>query len=226
MATNPIGAFLVNVWGAANIAAVLATPFWVGRRNRWGSTSAELRRVLPGDELVPAPRWTSRNAISIAGSRADVWPWVAQVGQGRGGLYSFEGLENLIGCQIHNAESILPEFQSPKIGDPIRLHPKMPAFPVSDVVADRYLLLHGHTGTPGDPAYLNVVWLFFLDDAPDGSTRLMSSWRYDYAPTFSNAMAYGPYLTGAINFVMGRRMLYGIKTRVERATGRVKLAGA
>jgi hypothetical protein len=50
-----------------------------------------------------------------------VWPWIAQIGQGRGGLYVYQTLENLAGCQIINTTEILPEHQHPAVGDAI--HP-------------------------------------------------------------------------------------------------------
>jgi len=56
------------------------------------------------------------------------------MGQGRGGFYSFEFLENMIGCDIHNANRILPEFQHLTVGDSIKLHPEAPGIPV--ILAD------------------------------------------------------------------------------------------
>jgi hypothetical protein len=64
---------------------------------------------LPGDDPVAHTNITGTRAISIAGGPAAVWPWIAQLGQGRGGFYSYDFLENLIGCDIHSADRIVPE---------------------------------------------------------------------------------------------------------------------
>jgi hypothetical protein len=90
-----------------------------------------VRRPLPGDGLVTDPRGRTTRAISIRASAAEVWPWLVQIGQGRGGFYSFTWLENLAGCHITNAERTVPEWQGVKVGDPIALHPKAPRCPWS-----------------------------------------------------------------------------------------------
>src|SRR5512136_466510 len=99
-------------------------------RIRWGATGDEVRQALPGDELVLHPKWSYTNAITVRATAAEVWPWLAQMGQGRGGFYSYEFLENLVGCGIHNADRILPEFQNLQVGDGDKLAAKMPGFPV------------------------------------------------------------------------------------------------
>ena len=89
--------------GAFLIAAALLTPFLRLWRTKWGATDAEVHRSLPGDDLIPHPKWRYTHAITIRASAAEVWPWLVQMGQGRGGMYSYEWLENLVGCDIHNA---------------------------------------------------------------------------------------------------------------------------
>jgi len=76
---------------------------------------------LPGDEYIAKAKGELTQAITIRASAADIWPWIAQIGQGRGGLYSYEFLENLVGCNIHNADRIIPELQNLNIGDPYRV---------------------------------------------------------------------------------------------------------
>lgn len=82
---------------------------------RWGATEAEIERAMPGD--LSGTRWT--RAITIAATPGQIWPWLAQWGQGRGGWYSYDWLENLFGFDIHTADRLLPEYQNPQIGDPI-----------------------------------------------------------------------------------------------------------
>jgi hypothetical protein len=211
--------------GAARIAGALLTPMLRARRSRWGAIDAELARAYPGDDLVPNPKWGWTHAVTIHAPAAEVWPWVVQIGQGRGGFYSYEGLENLAGCYIHNTNTILPEFQNLAAGDSIRLHPQMPSLPIAHVEPGRALVIHAFSdtssGQPFEPAvgtpetYSNMVWSFFLDELGGGTTRLISRTRYDYSPGFSNKLMYGPALLEPIGHVMDCKMLLGIKERVE-----------
>ena len=211
--------------GAARVAGALLTPMLRARRARWGATDAELARTYPGDDRVPHPKWGWTHAVTIHAPAAEVWPWVVQIGQGRGGFYSYEGLENLVNCDIHNADCILPEFQDLAVGDGIRLHPQMPPLPITHVEPGRALVIHAlsdtSSGQPFEPAvgmpetYSNMVWSFFLDEPGDDTTRLISRTRYDYSPSFSNKLMYGPALLEPIGHVMDCKMLLGIKERVE-----------
>lgn len=94
-----------SLWSAALAGAVLAS---LVRRVclRWGASAEEVEARIPGDELLSRADLAATRAISIAGTEHDVWPWIAQLGQGRGGFYSYDFLENLIGCDIHSADAI------------------------------------------------------------------------------------------------------------------------
>ena len=108
----------------------------------WGANCEELRRPLPGDELVPDPR-SSPRAPSRSTRRAEaVWPWLAQLGQDRGGFYSYEWLENLAGCEMHNADEIHPEWQQREPGETVYLHP-LHGLPVARFEPGRALVLEG-----------------------------------------------------------------------------------
>ena len=76
---------------------------------RWGATEERIAKPLPGDELVPNPAIESTRAITVNAPVEEVWPWLAQIGQDRGGFYSYEWLENLAGCRMRNADRIHPE---------------------------------------------------------------------------------------------------------------------
>lgn len=167
-------AVLDNAGGAAMIAGtVILRPVLQTRYRRWGASDDEATRRLPGDERVPAPLVTQTLAVTINARAADIWPWLAQIGQERGGLYSYELLENLARCQIHNADRIVPEWEL-GVGDLVRLGP--PGYPVHKVVGlerGRWLLLAGadiKTGAvPEPPAagqaeYTNYSWVFYLHE--------------------------------------------------------------
>ena len=131
-----------GIAGAGVIKASLLTPFLRGWRATWGATPEELAEKLPGDEFIPHPKWQYTNAISVGAPAAEVWPWLVQMGQGRGGLYSYDWLENLVGCDIHSADRILSEFQSLAVGDGIRLHPQMPGYPVAIIEPEPVSILY------------------------------------------------------------------------------------
>ena len=85
--------------GGFLIALILAVgPLLHRWRTRWNATADEVKESLPGDEIVKAPTWTYTHAIRIRAPRAAVWPWLVQIGQGRGGFFSYEVLENLAGA--------------------------------------------------------------------------------------------------------------------------------
>jgi len=218
--------------GASIMALSLITPFLNRRRRYWGATDAEIQRTLPGDDLIPHPKWQYTNAITIEAHITNVWPWLVQIGQGRGGFYSYEWLENLIGCDIHNANQIIQEFQHLEIGDSVRLHPEMPGYPVAIVEPGRVIVLNADTRTGPTPVpggtksedYYVSTWVFFLDKLEEQKTRLISRLRSDYNPRMRNKLLYGPCLVEPISTAMQRKMLLGIKQRVEAAGTRLVTA--
>ena len=86
----------------------------------WGATAAEARSHLPGDELLDNADGIANRAISIQAPVASVWPWLAQLGPfPRGGAYTYDWIENLLGLGMHSANRVLDQFQHPEIGDTI-----------------------------------------------------------------------------------------------------------
>jgi hypothetical protein len=207
------------------IAAVAGVASFLGFRRwqlRWHATEPEVRAALPGDEFIPAPDLTATRAITIHATAAQVWPWIAQLGQGRGGFYSYDNLENMAGCDIHSTDRIVPEWQDIKVGDAVRLAPQV-ALSVAAVDRDRALVLRG--GVPmGDasPPY-DFTWAFVLDEKADGTTRLLVRDRYLY---FHPWVALLVEPVEAISFLMTQKMLRGIRQRAEAAKAAAKLMAA
>ena len=112
----------IAVGGAA--AYILAVRSW---QLRWGATGEERAATLAGDALIANPDLLATRAITVQAAAAQVWPWTAQrgPGQGRGGFYSYDALENLVGCHIHSADPIVPEGQAINVGDQVDLHPQV-----------------------------------------------------------------------------------------------------
>lgn len=211
------------IWDAAEGlvrgAAAFLSPLGRKQRERWGATDYEFDRMMPGDDMLPVARWASTHAINIEATPDEVWPWVIQIGQGRGGFYSYDTLENMIGNHTPNAEAVMEEFQDLRAGDEIRLHRTnlLPALEVREVNAPHHLLLGR------EPQYdrkyectIGLTWLFLLEPTPEGHTRLLVRWRMFYDPdTIQNRLTFGAAVVEPITYVMETKMMEGIKQRAE-----------
>jgi hypothetical protein len=187
----------------------------------WGTTPVEVDLYLAGDELILDPLLLSTRAITIKTNPERVWPWLAQMGQGRGGFYSYEWVENLFGLDIHNADRILPELQDLKIGDLI------PFWQGGGVrvlkVEPASLLMLGGTLVPGrDEDRLSVssdnlggTWVFALLSTNFGDTRLLVRARVAKFPPKWLSIPLCWILIEPAHFFMERGMLYGIRRRAE-----------
>lgn len=193
------------------MACVILRPLFRPWYSKWGTTDTELTRELPGDEYVSYSRGGYTQAIDIRAPVSSVWPWVVQIGQDKGGYYSYELLENIVGCNIHNADRILPKYQDIKIGDRLVMHPKAPTIPVIIVEPEKTLVYGGKQ----DENTANV-WVFFISDG-GGFTRLISRWSFNYKPGMFNKIIYN-WLIEPIAAVMQRKLMLGIKKRAEMTT--------
>jgi hypothetical protein len=201
-----------SIWAALQMAVHIAFgPILHRWRARWGASRDEIRRVLPGDELVSAPTWSYNHAITIGAPRSAVWPWLMQLGQKRGGFYSYDGLENLVGCGIHNVSEIRPELQQLAVGDKIRMMANGYGPPVAIIEPERALVLGG----PPEAGGSRATWSFYLLDGPGGKTRLLERGRHKTGKGMIAKLAFGPYLIDPIGFVMSRKMLRTIKRLAE-----------
>ncbi len=203
------------VGGALRIIGAVLTPFLRQRRIRWGATDAELARAYPGDGLVSSPTWGATHAISIAAPPEKVWPWVVQLGQGRGGFYSYTRLENLVGSQIRNSNTILPEFQALSVGDGIRLHRDIPPMRVALLKEGRALVLQGDPSGAEETSDLEGSWALLIEPNTNQTTRLISRTRYRHGSGIRSRLIGGPALIEPISYVMERKMLGVIKGLVE-----------
>lgn len=216
---NPIE----NLVGAAQVGgALVLSPVLRSWYNHWGATKSEVGQEMPGDELVPETQMGYTRGITIQAPAGQVWPWLAQMGQGRGGLYSYDGLENLAGCQIHSANSLLPEHQNPQAGDLVRLGPQgYPCFAVVSAEPGRHLTLISADPQSGQAVnYLErkekgfsiATWQFALQPLDESATRLLVRQRLAFSPDLKWIWR----LTEPVGFVMERKMLLGIRRRAEK----------
>ena len=184
----------------AVVYVVLVRPSFL----HWGATDQEIGLSLPGDTEIPAGAIVSTRALTIHAPAAQIWPWIVQIGQGRGGFYSYAWLENLFAADMHNADRILPQFQNLKVGDRVSLQADGPASIVTQIEPGRALVMQG--------------WTFYLQPIDEQTTRLIV--RYPLVP---GATPFEKFYKFAIfepaHFIMESGMMMGIKDRAERNGG-------
>ena len=179
----------------------------------WGTTPEEVNGYLPGDERYPEANVRTTHAIAIDAPAEAVWPWLVQVGQERGGFYSYTWFENLLGCRMTNADRIHPEWQHLEPGDIVKLHPsaKEAWLPVTILNPGSDIVL-GERGN----------WSFHLRPAGDGRCRLIVRIRGEYPDPATKRL--GPLANFVIwkvifepgHFIMERKMLVTVKGLAER----------
>jgi len=191
---------------AVAVAAALAALYKrVLRKSilNWGATDKEASARLPGDELLEDGDGVSTRAIDIDAPPTAVWPWLAQMGPSpRGGAYTYDWIENLLGLNMHSTGRVLPAFQHPQVGDTFSLGSNR--MRMDRVESERVLAWRSEDGT--------WVWTSVLEPR-DGGTRLISRNRFRL-PALVARIGMLPMEPGSL--VMERKMLCGIKQRAER----------
>lgn len=170
----------------------------------WGSTAAERQAAFPGDALLAKNSPYATQAITINAPPEVIWQWLAQIGQNRAGFYSYTWLENLFGADIHNANTIHPEWQHLAVGDGWRLVPADYLGGVGKDALSKVLL-----SEPGHLLMLEMWGEYAIVPINDHSSRLIV--RAASGPaSWMSTMVMDP-----IVFTMGKRMLLGLKARAE-----------
>lgn len=187
--------------------ALLSYPLWRPWCLHWGATDEEVRRPLPGDDLLEEPDVVTTRAIGIAAPTAAIWPWLVQMGPGRAGAYTYDWIENLVGLDMHSADELHPEYQDVAVGDAWQLGDGGPVLRVAVLDPESAMVLRSDDG--------NWVWAFVL--APRGTgTRLLSRNRIRLEGFSCPARAAFRSFMEPGSLVMERKMLLGIKARAER----------
>jgi hypothetical protein len=204
--------------GLAASAAAVAVGYpllWRSWCLNWGATKAEAARQMPGDELLPSADLVTTRAVTINAPAKAIWPWLVQMGPGRGGAYTYDWIENLLGLDMHSSDEIIPEFQNLAIGDTQRLGEHGAVLRVEVLEPERALVLRCDDGA--------WVWAFGLYPRGD-VTRLVS--RNRITPPHPNpaSKAFMLYVMEPGSLVMERKMLLGIKQRAETLARRAPAA--
>lgn len=183
----------------------------------WGATKAEVALSLPGDELTTNPDLLWTNAITIDASPEDVWPWIAQIGDDRGGFYSYTFIENKVGelmgdagydVTYTNANEVHPEWQHPQPDLPII----QKSLKIREYKPGEYMLADSIQPSP-----FLWIWGWYLQPTDEGTTRLLCRFAIDVPETAGE----NPVMDFMLNlggFVMQQNMLQSIKLRAEGGT--------
>jgi hypothetical protein len=215
---------------------------------RWGATDEEVHKPLPGDEVVPHPMWETTHAVTVEASAEEIWPWLVQMGHYRAGFYADpswwdkysdkylrslsrkEAEQSGYGFrEVPSEARIIPEFQDLKEGDTILDGPPGSAFfRVRLMQPNRALVLYSHSHlrllvprsireNPRYSIYGEFSWAFLLEERGENNTRLIVRTRANQGPRLYRAITM-PFILVGGEFFTTRKMLYGIKRRVEQTT--------
>ena len=219
---------LEGLGGVALMMAAFLSPFLRDTRRHWGLSEETAARAYPGDDLVPHPRWSWTHGIEIDAAAEEVWPWVAQVGADRAGFYSYQWLENIVGCDVKNAETLHPDWR-PVVGQQLLLHPapEAPRLEIAAVEPGRWFVAFARADeqarTAGRP-WAAASWLFHVEPLGPDRCRLVSRHRAACSEDLATRLAAGPTLLEPVAFAMDRRMLLGVKERAERRSAGARLS--
>ena len=194
---------------------LVARPWYLS----WGADERLRTAPLPGDNLLWLGKPRETRAVLIQAQASAVWPWVAQIGQDRAGFYSYQVLENLVGCQLRNLDYLVPALQRWQEGDKLWMYPPDRAGGIGQAPLARYdpgRALVFYTRRPGtaltDPP--DGTWAFVVDPVDRDSSRLIMRGRGRGTLGLLGA-SFERSTFEPIHFVMERKMMEGIKMRAE-----------
>jgi hypothetical protein len=214
--------FIRFLAGFALLLVILAAGFQVALSiiPTWGATAEEAAQALPGDEQLTAPltRWV--NAVTIDAPLGQVWPWIIQIGDSRGGYYSYMFIEKAFMAALrdpafppsdyyNNAALVHAAWQNPPIGQGVILD----YVNLVDYQPNRYMLAAADSERMGG---LGWTWLWYVTPTADGRTRLVVHLRIQ--PPVIPGAPDSPALGAAVDlsaFVMQKKMIDGIRLRAE-----------
>ncbi|HEY9226819.1 MAG TPA: hypothetical protein VIP11_09245 [Gemmatimonadaceae bacterium] len=188
---------------------------------RWGTIGDERVAALPGDDVLsPTARYRVDHAITIHAPARAVWPWLVQLGQDRGGFYSYDWLERAFGAHIQNADRVHPEWQQRAVGD--------------TVFATQPSYFGGRLGKLGwrvsaiepERAIVLEKWgAFVLRPLDSNTTRLIVRTREPGTVSVTGLLfsPFSVFVFEPAHFIMQRAMLRGIRDRAERDVAAISL---
>lgn len=190
------------------------------RMTNWGAEPEEVYEELPGDEIVGEAKYRTTHAVTIDAPPERVWAWLVQMGQGRGGMYSYDWLENVVGLHMHSARRIIPELQELHVGDLVRMVPEGTEpdlhFAVAQVEPPHLLVLGPDTRREEaiESGLPYPAWTFLVRPTGKNGGRLLVRFQSDFKPT-PRGWITNKYALEPLHFLMERKMLLTLKERAE-----------
>ncbi len=170
---------------------------------RWGATDEEIKRSMPGDDIVSNASFNATRAVTINAPAEYIYPWIVQMGVNRAGWYSYDLLDNLA---RRSAEVILPEHQSIQVGDLIPMSPDgKQGMGVKDLRNNEWMLWWDKIG--------DCSWVWGIYSEGESYSRLVTRVRVQYR-WFSPAILFS-LLIEFFDILMMRKCMLGIKRRAE-----------
>jgi hypothetical protein len=207
-----VGLAAVGGIGALAAGYALAIRPW---HLRWGATDEELVETLPGDDVKPEAGIQVTHAITINAPAETVWQWLVQIGQDRGGFYSYDWLENVFDLRIQNTDEIKPEWQELKIGDFVRsAHQGWLGGKFDDKAGWFVVGLEPNRSLVLRDEIEKGSWAFVLKPVGENQTRLIIRVRGDEASSLSRKIINYTVFEPA-HFIMERKMLLTLKQKAE-----------
>lgn len=209
-------------WLAALGGATAAYIRWIRPRQiRWGATDQEATRILPFDDLVPNPTWSSTRAITIEATPEQIWPWLVQVGWGRAGWYGYDLVDN---GGKPSAWEILPEYQHLESGSPFAMSP-WTAMYCRTFEEPRWILLQ-MANSPDGKGIGSFLW--YLEPIDERRTRFIIRMRDTYR-WFNPVILPMQLAVDVLDIFFQWKHMLGVKARAERMAASERtgqLAGA
>ena len=180
-----IGAAVFAAGAALSATAVYAYavgPWW----RRWGVDPLDASAALPGDDLVADASVSDTRSLEIDAPPDAVWPWLVQMGFGRGGWYSYDAMD----MRGRSSDAIDPDLQSLAVGDLIPTSPTT-GFVVKGLDPHRSLVLYldsemveqqAAAARSGDPVAEAPVTLKVTGGMMPSMPGFAASWSFVLTP--------------------------------------------
>lgn len=180
---------------------------------QWGATDDEIKRAMPGDDVVHKPSFNATRAVTIHAPPENIYPWIVQMGVTRAGWYSYDLLDNLA---RPSSESILPEYQNLQVGDVVPMSPDgKQGMQVKGLSRNKWMLWWDNIG--------DSTWAWEIYPEGEDSSRLVTRVRVKYR-WLSPAILFN-LLVEFFDILMMRKCMLGIKRRGEAMPHSKTLAG-
>jgi len=231
---------------AIGFAAGLAAAYGLHLRDAyrtWGLVPGDRQREMPGDDAVPNARIVDTRSLSIEAPPAEVWPWLVQLGYGRGGWYGFSRMDSTGSPAGTAADRVLEEFQDLAVDDVVPTHAGG-GFVVRELEAGSSLVLYLDSdmvkeqmaaaaaendvdmedatsgpfgrGFGEDMPDFRLSWAVSLEPEGDDGTRLISRYRVKVKLRGTKKQVGFRVIRYGL-FASIRRLMLGLKENVEQA---------